>query len=258
MQSPGQFDERIGIGGYLRLFAHEVIMPYVTDNSDDIRKAVYMDTDVVVISGLNDLIDAVDRIIEKRNRTGGGTNFPLWTWGTNSGFVSMDTTHFYRFWELLHTLNLTSLLDNRPQSDQALMARVADHYQLEVETMPTQWSVHIGHGYRRAPQSLYDHKLNAGMVSDLFHHQTSLNDCFHFTVVAKQYLAFYLLVQLHFTGINTGASYFSDEGIVKFCRRGNGCNETDINDVNKMESSWGIAEHYVKLPWHWVKYQGGM
>jgi hypothetical protein len=54
MQSPGQFDERIGIGGYLRLFAHEVIMPYVTDNSDDIRKAVYMDMDVVVISGLND------------------------------------------------------------------------------------------------------------------------------------------------------------------------------------------------------------
>ena len=51
------FDKRIGIGGYLRLFAPDFIMQYTNDMS--LSNALYMDTDVVLLSNLNGLIHSV-------------------------------------------------------------------------------------------------------------------------------------------------------------------------------------------------------
>ena len=52
---------------------------------------------------------------------------------------------------------------------------------------------HIGHGYRAKPQMLVQ-KANVGY--------------------------------LHFTGFGTGESYFSDQGLIKFCERGGRCQPT--------------------------------
>ena len=87
---------------------------------------------------------------------------------------------------------------------------VKSNYPNEVATMLQPWSVHIGHGYKERPQNLFQ-VLQVGM--------------------------------LHFTGIGTGDSYYSDEGIIKFCRRGRSC-YTESGDVNLFDQSWGRADHY--------------
>ena len=225
------FDTRIGIGGYFRLFAHEIILKYISRSDwNDLRTAVYMDTDVVVISGLNSLIEGMDKVVDNRGRNdNGGFNYPLWTWGGNSGFMTLNLIHFDQFWTLLRLAIArdaeVGVLNGRWISDQSLLQLVETYFNHEVGVIPEQWNIHIGHGYQKSPQLLYDRKVDAGI--------------------------------LHFTGIDTGDSYFSDEGIIKFCHCGKGCQGDAENDRDKIDRSWGRADHYVKLPWHWVKYQGG-
>ena len=226
------FDKRIGIGGYFRLLAHDVILNYTsTVDNDDLRMAVYMDSDVVVIAGLNHLISALDNVVAERGQDkNGDPNYPLWTWKENSGFVAMDLVNFERFWSLAKSLKREIKEDPyKKKSDQFIMGKIQQNYTNEVGLMPDNWSVHIGHGYRQYPQSLFDkNKVDAGI--------------------------------LHFTGnIN---NYFSGQGIINnYCRTygGKGCRQSDLSpggDMDRMDRTWGRADHYVKLTWDWVKYQG--
>jgi len=225
------FDARIGIGGYFRLLAHTIILNYTTPlDDDDLRMAVYMDTDVVVMSGLNDFISAIDKVVAERGLDeNGNENYPLWTWQENSGFMAMDLVNFERFWTLAKSLKQEIQEHKQPiKSDQFIMKTIQQHYTDEVGLMPGHWSVNIGHGYRANPALLFEEKkVDAGI--------------------------------LHFTG--RFDSYFSGEGILKYCRRGRDCHADDLSpggDADKMDRTWGRADHYVKLPWDWVKYQGGL
>jgi len=229
---PNQFDTRIGIGGYLRLFSYEVILKYIPRSEwEDLKTAVYMDTDVVVISGLNSLLSSLTNVVYARGRNEKGeVNYPLWIWGKNSGFMGMNIVDFHEFWGLLRNvlMNEAEVLGgskDKVRSDQSFLGLVQEQYSEKVGDMPSPWSVHIGHGYRKSPQLLFDEKREAGI--------------------------------LHFTGIDTGASYFSEEGTIKFCHRGRGC-DASTEDAEKMDKSWGRADHYVKLPWHWVRFQAGV
>lgn len=227
------FNKRIGIGGYFRLLAHDVILNYTSplDNAD-LRMAVYMDSDVVVLAGLNHLISELDEIVAERGKDeNGDPNYPLWTWKDNSGFMAMDLVNFERIWTLAKSLKREIKEDPyNKKSDQFILGKIQQKYTSEVGLMPDNWSVHIGHGYRKYPQSLFDtNKVDAGI--------------------------------LHFTG--RFDSYFTLEGIKKFCRtmRNIGCHQSDLSpggDMDKMDRTWGRADHYVKLTWDWVKYQGGL
>ena len=55
-----------------------------------------------------------------------------------------------------------------------------------------------------------------------------------------------------------------DKIINNYCRTygGKGCRRSvDLSpggDMDRMDRTWGRADHYVKLTWDWVKYQGGL
>ena len=155
--------------------------------------------------------------------------YPLWTWQGNSCFIAMDLVNFGRFWTLAKSLKQEIKQHRAPiKSDQFIMTNIHRNYTDEIGLMPDHWSVHIGHGYRTNPALLIEEKkVDAGI--------------------------------LHFTG--GFDSFFAGEGILKYCRRAKGCNSRDSfpgGDADKMDRTWGRADHYVKLPWDWVKYQGGL
>lgn len=229
------FDAKIGMGGYFRLFAYKVILEYTDKQNDlDLHCALYMDTDVVVITNLNHFQRSMDKIqfnyrqnpeIQQVGDASLEKDYPLITWRDNSGFMAMDVPNLDRFWNGLNSLSFLKSTTGKT-SDQVLISIYQSHFPRDVATLPDEWFVHIGHGYRRSPQQLFDHNIKAGF--------------------------------LHFTGYDS--SYFSPPGIIKFCQRGKGCNQEDVapgGDVDKFDRTWGRAGHYTKLTWTWVRYQGG-
>ncbi|GFH56628.1 hypothetical protein CTEN210_13104 [Chaetoceros tenuissimus] len=204
------FDERIGIGGYLRLFAPDFIFQYTNDIG--LSTALYMDTDVVLLSNLNGLIHSV-----KEN-----TNHTFFSWRENSGFLVMNCFKFQNFFPLLNSVNFTKT--NTKMSDQTMLAIFQENYPHLVGQLPMEWHNHIGHGYRAKPQKLIQ-KPNVGY--------------------------------LHFTGIDTGESYFSNQGLIKFCERGGRCQPSIQSHVTDFQKSWGLADYYIRITWEWVIFQGG-
>lgn len=205
------FDKRIGIGGYFRLFAPDFIFQY--SNEIGLSTALYVDTDVVILSNLNGLIHSVK---ENTNKT--------FTWRENSGFLVMNCFKFQNFFPLLNSVNFTKANGKR-MSDQTMLAIFQENYPDLVGHLPMEWHNHIGHGYRAKPQKLVQ-KANVGY--------------------------------LHFTGIDTGESYFSDQGLIKFCERGGRCQPSIQSHVTDFEKTWGLADYYIRITWEWVIFQGGM
>lgn len=177
-----------------------------------------MDTDVVVISNLNGLIFSV-----KEN-----TNKIFFSWRENSGFLVMNCFKFEIFFPFLESVNLTKIRVNHIGkrviwSDQSMLGIFQENYPDLVGHLPMKWFNHIGHGYRSTPQLLAN-KANVGF--------------------------------LHFTGSGTGESYFSDQGLIKFCERGRQCNPLIESHVTDFQKSWGLADYYIRIPWEWVIFQG--
>ncbi|GFH59519.1 hypothetical protein CTEN210_15995 [Chaetoceros tenuissimus] len=207
------FDKRIGIGGYLRLFAPDFIFQYANDIG--LSTALYVDTDVVILSNLNGLIRSVK---ENTNHT--------FTWRENSGFLVMNCFKFQNVFQLLNSVNFTNAKKGRngSMSDQHMLVVFQENFPDLVGYLPMEWYNHIGHGYRAKPQMLVQ-KANVGY--------------------------------LHFTGFGTGESYFSDQGLIKFCERGGRCQPTIQSHIIDFQKSWGLADYYIRIPWSWVIFQGG-
>ena len=232
-------DKKVGIGGYMRLLAHRIIVPYECPKlkcsnfkKRDLKEALYMDTDVVIIANLNHLMQTISKVIakaktERRPR-------PLWIWNQNSGFMVMDLMRFESVWELAETIpNIIKHNDEIKKGDQWLLKKVQDNLPNQNATaiMPNVWSTHTGHdGFRRNPQNLYTaRKGGTGML--------------HFT--APQ---------------NFGGHFMVFGGTQKWCKFSSSCNHTDTSpggDMDRVLSSWGLAEYYAKLSWDWAIYQGG-
>eukprot|EP01082_Thalassiosira_pseudonana_P006950 g14867.t1 g14867 contig21:45234-46478(+) len=233
------FDERIGMGGYFRLFVHEFIPEYITRDAKSeldagLHRAVYMDTDVVVMTNLNHLMHSIDESyadFADKAKPDQVPTIPLMTYRENSGFLVMDIFQLEKLFQLARTCVGEGQLvaqNDIVMSDQSVIRYVDGKYPEMFDTLPDEWFMHVGHGYRRSPQNLHYENKRAAF--------------------------------LHFTGSNTGASFFSDQGLIKFCERGRGCNATDTAEgghVDAFSRSWGMAEHYVKLSWTWALYQGG-
>ena len=252
--SQSELDGRVGIGGYFRLFAHEVIMPYSSseecslDGGDrrsgkscdnrDLEEAVYMDTDVIVMANLNDLMTATQHTLAGVEKA--GLPRPLWMWNGNSGFAVIDLTNYNHMWLLAsQTPRVTATPFNSPniklvipkkKNDQYILQSIADTYPNTTAKIAMQWDVHVGHGYRTLPQNLFNSGRDVGFL--------------HFTAPS------------HF-----GGNFMDLGGTDKWCKFSNSCNHNDTTipggDMYKVRRTWGLAEYYTKLNWDWAIFQGG-
>ena len=207
-------DERVSIGGYFRLLAHEVLKERGVD------EVIYMDTDVVILSNLNDLMKSM-------NTTHVANENMLWQYAAtvaNSGFMVVNINKLHRVWELISKL---PRINDGAGGDQTLLAAIVDEWPNEKYNgvIPEEWNIHLGHGFRGTPHRLYNlvkKGQNVGM--------------------------------LHFTG-GYGDTYFDGEGIDKYCgriRHGPKCKGHE----DKYRAVWGLAEYYIRLPWELVTYFG--
>jgi hypothetical protein len=202
-------DERISIGGYFRLFAHEILKAVK-------GPLVYMDTDVVILTNLNEIFGIMDETkiwqfgsVPLQNRTKRSITQP------NSGFMIINTPRFHEFWELLDRVPII-----KSGSDQSLLIEVEKAFPNATGLLPTSWSVHRGHGWRNEPQTILDKDQDVSFV--------------------------------HFTGSYSSPYY--ENGLDKFCigESDGGCEGE--SDLEKFRKSWGLAEYYVRITWRWLLY----
>ena len=251
-----------GLGGYFRLLAHRIIVPYVchhdytnhtsdddspssfslndimSPNCDDsdkqnLQEALFMDTDVVIIANLNHLMQTAEDVIKKAKKDGKGR--PLWIWNQNAGFIIMDLLKFENIWKLAATIPSEIRDDESKQKhDQWFLLKLHTNFaHLNITSvMPDEWSTHVGHGFRRRPQNLdLKRKNGTGML--------------HFTSPKRGF----------------GGNFMDLGGTSKWCRFSPKCDESDIGpggDMERVRSTWGLAEYYARLSWDWAKYQGGI
>ena len=205
-------DKRVSIGGYFRLLAYQIL------SKRDIDEVLYLDTDVVILANLNDLMRYMNTTHEENKDM-------IWQYDAawpNSGFMVINMKKFHRFWELI-----TQLPTIRHAGDQTLLSMIVEQWPNATYrgVIPTNWNNHIGHGYRRAPHTLL-HKIEEGQNVGM----------------------------LHFTG-GPGATFFDGPGLDKYCgerQQGPACK----GHLEEYHSSWGLAEYYVRLPWKLVMYFG--
>jgi hypothetical protein len=244
--SQSEIDERIKIGGYFRLFAHEVIMPYSSSeectldkscDNRDLEEAVYMDTDVIVVANLNDLMIATQRTLARVEKA--RLPRPLWMWNGNSGFAVIDLTNYNRMWLLASQTPRVAaapsastsrrLLIPKKKSDQYILQQIADKYPNVTAKIAIQWDTHVGQGFRAKPQQLFNSERDVGFL--------------HFTAPR------------HF-----GGNFMDLGGTDKWCKFSRHCNHNDTipgGDMDKVRRTWGLAEYYTKLKWDWAIFQGG-
>lgn len=174
-------DERVSIGGYFRLLAYKVL-----GKKGGVDEVVYMDTDVVIMSNLNDLMRYMNTTHEENENM-------IWQYAptyANSGFMVLNMQKFHKFWELIDKLP-----EITHAGDQCLLSMVYEQWPDANYrgVLPDAWNTHLGHGWRRSPHELLHSGRNVGM--------------------------------LHFTGA-FGETYFSEPGLEKYCDykgRGKGC-----------------------------------
>jgi len=200
-----------------------------------VNPVLYMDADVVVLANLNDLWRNVlhDQDDDKYNTTNmevdatsnnnSTTNaqYPFLQWSStwpNSGFAIYYMQRMPTFWKLLDSLPEIS-----HTNDQSLLGQVHDAFPNATGTLPREWDVHMGHGWRGRPQSILWQQERVGMA--------------------------------HFTGDPpTGSSYLDDNGVIKYCLRvGQRCGD-DPEGREQYMQTWGLVDYYIRLPWHYVRY----
>jgi lipopolysaccharide biosynthesis glycosyltransferase len=137
--------KRVSLGGYYRLFAHNVL------GELDIGPALYMDSDVVILSNLNDLMNNMD---ETKLLQGSSS-----TWFC-SGFVLVNVKRFDKFWEKVDQLDM----DPMPISDQDIRAAVLTKFPETFGWLPKEWDRNHGNGWRRNPNNILNQKEATGML----------------------------------------------------------------------------------------------
>jgi hypothetical protein len=138
-----EVDLSMSFGIYYRLLAADVL------DTKYIGPVVYMDTDVVIMANLNDILPVLDPTKLYQFSA---------TW-PNSGFMVINTKRFHIYWEMLRNLTLTH------GNDQSLLVQFAKGFPDKVGTLPPQWDVHLGHGWQKRSQSLLEiQKEGVGMM----------------------------------------------------------------------------------------------
>ncbi|KAG7373584.1 hypothetical protein IV203_034308 [Nitzschia inconspicua] len=284
-----QLDDRVSLGGYYRLLAHFIlplpkVFEYNTSSSTKTTKTntnlppdsvLYMDSDVVILSNLNEIIphlqvgNTVDEVVVVVVPTNNATTAT--TSNTNSaanstviattilfqgskkwfcsGFIGLNIKDFDVFWNLLD-----SIQEPLPWvGDQSIFDWVLQHYPDVVAQFPPQWDRNLGHGWRPKPQLLLQEPDAAGMV----HFQGGAGRPAHLTYfdsAANSYI--------HNNNNNNYSDGVGGVGgdvvtdFAQYCTRSKQCRNNAEENIPIVESTWGLAKYYVQVPWHWVLYFG--
>lgn len=136
-------DSRVTLGGYYRLLAHKVI-------PKSVGAVMYMDTDSVVMTNLNELWKLVDRT----------KTIQLALKWICSGFMILHLEKFDQFWDGLDAQpNITH------GGDQSLVVQYARAFPENVGDLPEQWDAHLGNGFKPfAHKMIYLRKDGVGFL----------------------------------------------------------------------------------------------
>ena len=88
------------------------------DNSD-LEEAIYMDTDVIVMANLNNLMTATQQMLARVEKA--RLPRPIWIWNGNSWFAVIDLTNYNCMWLLVsQTPQVSAAPFNSPNYNQLL------------------------------------------------------------------------------------------------------------------------------------------
>lgn len=139
-----RMDDRVSLGGYFRLLAHNVLKERGVD------EVLYTDTDVVVLANLN-------AVLREMKTTQQENENMLWQYAedeklANSGFMVLNMQKFHIFWDLV-----SKLPEINHGGDQTLLKMVATQWPSVYNgILPKEWMIHLGHNFRSSP-----HRLNS-------------------------------------------------------------------------------------------------
>ena len=231
-----QLDERVSLGGYYRLLAHQVLnlkRRAALDNNHErnndatntsspslkpvkkITSILYMDSDVVILSNLNDLIPYIETDVHYDINQNSNTNSTTIIFQGSkswfcSGFVLLNLPAFdTHFWNLLDSINqpIPSV------GDQAIMTWILEHFPENVADLPPQWQRNLAHGWRQRLHILLNQAEAAGMV----HFQGG-------------------------TARKPGETYFDNSNwMAQYCQRAPRCNKNWKENIVKLEQTWGAG-----------------
>jgi hypothetical protein len=222
-----ELDERVSLGGYYRLLAHQVLNLERIDKSyPSIRSILYMDSDVVILANLNDLIPHIQTNSTTILFQGAKSWFC-------SGFTVLNLPAFDNlFWKLLDSIEepIPSV------GDQAIMTWILQHFSEHVTDLPPTWQRNLAHGWRHRPHGLYDDTTAAGML----HFQGGAS--------RKAHRAYF--------DLTATAAAQQESWLTQYCTRSKQCMKNIKENMPKIDQTWGLASYYIHVPWKWVLYFG--
>ena len=144
----GCHDRIHSFGAYFRLFAHKILPP-------EVKHALYMDTDVVVLTNLGELWT--------HNVTRPDLYF---SWGEQrcSGFVVLNIAKMDDFWEDFRRTTNTTITSGF--QDQDILRYMNDTFPQKVHVLPTQWDTSVANGgtYNKLRKDPIGFRPNLGMI----------------------------------------------------------------------------------------------
>jgi hypothetical protein len=147
-------DMKHTIGTWFRLFAHNVL------RTDVVQRAIYMDTDAVVMSNVEELWDHV-RYDDPNNRN-------LFFLGESecAGFMVFNIEKLPQLWDEVSKLDLQAIskqLDH-PVNDQLVVRAVYLSYPDLVGVLPQEWDINIADGAWRLKSKFVYERPRVGMI----------------------------------------------------------------------------------------------
>ena len=133
-----------------------------------------------------------------------------------SAFMIINMEKAGTFWSLL---NQVPNIGERQGGDQNLLELVKSENPEIFGSIPKEWDIHLGHGFRGDPHLIKtEREEGIGM--------------------------------LHFNGARPN---FFKQGLMQYCDRTKSCSR--VEDNKKMfRETWMLAEYYIRLPWKWVNF----
>ena len=139
--------ERHTIGAYFRLYAHDVL-------PNNVKHALYMDTDVVIMANLDDLWEHVDQDA-------------LFQWGkdTCDGFIILNVQKLDTIWDMARRCNLENISKATHQAfnDQLIFRAVNHTFPDVVAVLPEEWAISVANGAWMYAQNIVEARPKVGM-----------------------------------------------------------------------------------------------
>jgi len=222
------------IGTWFRLFAHEVVVGGGSATEEAVGNAVYMDTDAVLLTNLQQLNRQLHGLGRARSqqRPSSSSPPPAFYIGEKqcAGFLVVDLRQTERIWTLassINLLNISKTLNQRP-NDQLVFRAIASAFPDAYGELPLAWDVHAADRWmQRADLTPYFDEHGVGML--------------HFNGGSSSKEAYW---NVH--------TYMNTQNDKKYFPRLS--HEENNRKKRQMDRTWGLARYYAALPWKWARF----